>query len=39
MDLLGLPWTESALLKTAYAYERSVSPRKPPSSTPALRQQ
>jgi len=38
MDLLGLPWSESALLKTAYAYERSVAPRKPPSSTPPLRQ-
>ena len=37
MDLLGLPWTEGALLKTAYAYERSVGPRKPPASTPALR--
>jgi Asp-tRNA(Asn)/Glu-tRNA(Gln) amidotransferase A subunit family amidase len=37
MDLLGLPWSEGALLKTAYAYERTVAPRKPPSSTPALR--
>jgi len=37
MDLLGLPWTESALLETAYAYEKSVGPRRPPSSTPALR--
>jgi Asp-tRNA(Asn)/Glu-tRNA(Gln) amidotransferase A subunit family amidase len=37
MDLLGLPWSETALLKTAYAYERGVSPRKPPASTPALR--
>jgi amidase len=36
MDLLGLPWSESALLKTAYAYERRVAPRKPPASTPAL---
>jgi amidase len=39
MDLLGLPWSESALLKTAYAYERRVAPRKPPASMPALRQQ
>jgi Asp-tRNA(Asn)/Glu-tRNA(Gln) amidotransferase A subunit family amidase len=39
MDLLGLPWSESALLKIAYAYERRVTPRKPPSSTPALREQ
>ncbi|HEY7171396.1 MAG TPA: amidase family protein [Vicinamibacterales bacterium] len=39
MDLLGLPWSESALLKTAYAYERSVAPRRPPSSTPPLSKQ
>jgi Asp-tRNA(Asn)/Glu-tRNA(Gln) amidotransferase A subunit family amidase len=37
MDLLGLPWTEGALLKTAYAYERRAGPRKPPPSTPPLR--
>jgi len=36
MDLLGLPWSEGALLKTAYAYERRVTPRQPPASTPAL---
>jgi amidase len=39
MDLLGLPWSESALLETAYAYERSVVPRKPPASTPPLSKQ
>jgi amidase len=36
LDLLGLPFSEPALLKAAYAYERSVGPRKPPKSTPPL---
>lgn len=38
LDLLGLPFSEPALLKAAYAYERSVAPRKPPRSTPPLAQ-
>jgi len=36
MDLLGQPWSEPALLKVAYAYERLVAPRKPPKTTPPL---
>ena len=36
MDLLGLPFGEAALLKAAYAYERSVAPRRPPARTPPL---
>jgi amidase len=36
MELLGKPWSEPALLKVAYAYERVVAPRKPPKTTPAL---
>jgi Asp-tRNA(Asn)/Glu-tRNA(Gln) amidotransferase A subunit family amidase len=36
LDLLGLPFSEPALLKTAYAYERSAGPRKPPKTTPPL---
>jgi amidase len=36
LDLLGLPFGEPALLKAAYAYERSVAPRKAPASTPPL---
>ena len=36
VDLLGLPFSEAALLKAAYAYERSVAPRRPPSTTPSL---
>ncbi|HJZ70944.1 MAG TPA: amidase family protein [Vicinamibacterales bacterium] len=36
MDLLGQPWSEPALLKVAYAYERAVAPRKPPKTTPPL---
>ena len=36
MELLGKPWSEPALLKVAYAYERLVGPRKPPKTTPPL---
>jgi Asp-tRNA(Asn)/Glu-tRNA(Gln) amidotransferase A subunit family amidase len=36
LDLLGLPFSEPALLKAAYAYERSVGPRQPPKTTPSL---
>jgi Asp-tRNA(Asn)/Glu-tRNA(Gln) amidotransferase A subunit family amidase len=36
MDLLGGPWTEPALLKVAYAYERLVAPRRAPKTTPPL---
>ena len=36
MELLGRPWSEPALLKVAFAYERLSGPRRPPSTTPAL---
>jgi len=36
MDLLGEAWSEPMLLKVAYAYERSVAPRRPPATTPPL---
>lgn len=36
MDLLGQPWSEGKLLKVAFAYERLVAPRKPPTTTPGL---
>ncbi len=36
MDLLGQPWSESTLLRVAYAYERLVAPRRPPKTTPPL---
>jgi Asp-tRNA(Asn)/Glu-tRNA(Gln) amidotransferase A subunit family amidase len=35
-ELLGPPWTEQRLLDLAYSYERAVSPRKPPGTTPPL---
>jgi Asp-tRNA(Asn)/Glu-tRNA(Gln) amidotransferase A subunit family amidase len=36
MDLLGGPWSEPTLLRVAFAYERLVAPRHPPSTTPPL---
>jgi Asp-tRNA(Asn)/Glu-tRNA(Gln) amidotransferase A subunit family amidase len=36
MDLLGQPWSEPTLLRLAYAYERAVAPRRPPTTTPPL---
>jgi amidase len=36
MDLLGRPWSEPTLLRVAYAYERSVGPRRPPTTTPPI---
>jgi Asp-tRNA(Asn)/Glu-tRNA(Gln) amidotransferase A subunit family amidase len=36
MDLLGGPWSEPTLLKVAYAYERLVAPRRPPTTVPPL---
>jgi len=36
MELMGQPWSEPALLKVAYAYERLVAPRRPPKTTPPL---
>jgi Asp-tRNA(Asn)/Glu-tRNA(Gln) amidotransferase A subunit family amidase len=36
MDLIGAAFSEPALLKIAYAYERAVKPRRPPASVPPL---
>jgi amidase len=36
VELLGADWSESALLKMAYAYEQAAHPRRLPFSTPAL---
>jgi Asp-tRNA(Asn)/Glu-tRNA(Gln) amidotransferase A subunit family amidase len=36
MELLGRAWSEPKLLKIAYAYERLVAPRRPPSTVPPL---
>jgi amidase len=36
LELLGPPWSEPTLLTVAYAYERSTSPRRPPSGTPRI---
>jgi len=33
-ELLGGPFSETTLLKIAYAYEQTVKPRRPPKSTP-----
>ena len=37
LQLLGRPWSESTLLKLAYAYELATHHRRPPPGTPALR--
>ncbi len=37
ITLYGRPWTESALIKFAYAYEQSTHRRHPPASTPPVR--
>ena len=36
LELLGPAWSEPALLKYAYAWERATNPRRPPFSTPPL---
>jgi Asp-tRNA(Asn)/Glu-tRNA(Gln) amidotransferase A subunit family amidase len=36
MELLGDAFTETELLKLAYAYEQAIRPRRPPSATPPL---
>jgi Asp-tRNA(Asn)/Glu-tRNA(Gln) amidotransferase A subunit family amidase len=36
IELLGPEWSEAALIKLAYGFERFASIRKPPLSTPAL---
>jgi amidase len=36
VELLGEAFTETAILKLAYAWEQSAHPRRPPFSTPAL---
>jgi Asp-tRNA(Asn)/Glu-tRNA(Gln) amidotransferase A subunit family amidase len=37
LELLGAAFSEPALLRIAYAYERAVQPRRAPASTPPLR--
>jgi len=36
MQLLGRPWSESALIRFAYGYEQASHHRRPPTSAPAL---
>jgi Asp-tRNA(Asn)/Glu-tRNA(Gln) amidotransferase A subunit family amidase len=36
LAFLGLPYSEPALFKLAYAYEQATHHRKPPASTPPL---
>ena len=36
VELLGRAWSESQLIKFAYAYEQATHHRRPPASTPAL---
>ncbi len=37
LEILGPEWSESALLKIAFAYQEGARPRRPPASTPPLR--
>ena len=37
LELLGPAFSEATLIRVAYAYERVLQPRRPPSSTPSLR--
>jgi Asp-tRNA(Asn)/Glu-tRNA(Gln) amidotransferase A subunit family amidase len=37
MTIYGRPWSETKLMKIAYAYEQATHHRRPPSSTPPLR--
>jgi len=36
MEIVGRPWTDSLLIKLAYAFEQATKWRRPPSSTPPL---
>ena len=38
LELLGSPFTEPTMIKVAFAYERAAHPRRPPPTTPPLRQ-
>jgi amidase len=37
MTIYGKPWSETGLLKLAYAYEQATHHRRAPASTPPLR--
>jgi amidase len=37
LQIVGRPWSESALIEIGYAYEQATHHRKPPASTPPLR--
>jgi Asp-tRNA(Asn)/Glu-tRNA(Gln) amidotransferase A subunit family amidase len=37
LTIYGRPWSESVLLKYAYAYEQATNHRRPPVTTPPLR--
>jgi Asp-tRNA(Asn)/Glu-tRNA(Gln) amidotransferase A subunit family amidase len=37
LQFYGRPWSESVLLRLAYAYEQATHHRRPPASTPPLR--
>jgi len=34
MSFIGRPWSESTLIKLAYAYEQAAKPRRPPRFLP-----
>jgi amidase len=36
LQLLGLPWSEPALIRLAFAYEQATRHRRPPGTTPTL---
>jgi len=37
MTIFGRPWSEPVLIKLAYSYEQATHHRRPPASTPPLR--
>jgi amidase len=37
LELLGRPWSEPQLIKFAYSYEQATNHRRPPGSTPPIK--